>query len=172
MTAALTGHPAPSGRRKDGLRLPFIETFTSIMISLVTGLLSGWISGATVTRHYRKLDERHELQFLHIKYLESSTIHLARILGEIELLEQKENEPPDYENLLREIGVIQIPDGKLDEKHGSASIIQEKDRLLSEIEKKVKDGSIDLRQTALRLIRLSVKLMAATEEYRREIGLC
>lgn len=122
-----------------------------------------------VTRHYRKIDEKHELQFLHIKYLESSTVHLSRVLSEIDLLERKD-EPPDYENLLREIGIIQIPDGKLDEEHASASIIQEKDLLLSEIEKQIKEESINLPQAALQLIKLSVKLMAATDEYRREIG--
>lgn len=150
--------------------MPFIESIISIVISMLTGLLSGLISGAMVTRHYRKLDEKHELQFLHIKYLESSTVHLSRILGEIDLLEQKD-EPPDYENLLREIGIIQIPDGKLDEAHPSSSIIQEKDQLLSEMEKKIKEDGIDLRQAALQLIRLSVRLMAATEDYRHEIGL-
>lgn len=122
-----------------------------------------------VTRHYRKIDEKHELQFLHIKYLESSTVHLSRVLSEIDLLERKD-EPPDYENLLREIGIIQIPDGKLDEEHASASIIQEKDLLLSEIEKQIKKERINLPQAALQLIKLSVKLMAATDEYRREIG--
>ena len=100
-----------------------MESLVSIIISMFTGLLSGVISGAMVTRHYRKIDEKHELQFLHIQYLESSTVHLSKILGEIDLLEQKDD-PPDYENLLREIGVIQIPEGKLDEAHPSAYIIQ------------------------------------------------
>lgn len=149
--------------------MPFVETSISVIISMITGLLSGWISGAMVTRHYRKIDEKHELQFLHIKYLESSTVHLSRVLSEIDLLERKD-EPPDYENLLREIGIIQIPDGKLDEEHASASIIQEKDLLLSEIEKQIKEERINLPQAALQLIKLSVKLMAATDEYRREIG--
>lgn len=150
--------------------MPLMESIVSIIISMLTGLLSGVISGAMVTRHYRKIDEKHELQFLHIQYLESSTVHLSKILGEIDLLEQKDD-PPDYENLLREIGVIQIPEGKLDEAHPSASIIQEKDQLLSQMEKKIKEEGIDLRQAALQLIRLSVKLMIATEDYRHEIGL-
>lgn len=150
--------------------MPLIETLISIIISILTGLVSGWISGAAVTRHYRKIDERHELQFLHIKYLESSTVHLSRILNEIDLLDRKDG-PPDYENLLREIGIIQIPEGKLDERHESALIIQEKDQVLSAFEKELKDGSADLSRAALQIIKLSVKLMTATEAYRREIGL-
>lgn len=150
--------------------MPLTEIFASIIISMITGLLSGWISGTVVTRHYRKIDEKHELQFLHIRYLENSTVHLSKILNEIDLLAHKEG-PPDYENLLREIGIIQIPEGKLDEEHESASLIQEKNRLLSEIEKELKEDSIDLSRAALQLIKLSVKLMTATENYRHEIGL-
>lgn len=150
--------------------MPLIETLISVIISMLTGLVSGWISGAAVTRHYRKIDERHELQFLHIKYLESSTVHLSRILNEIDLLARKDG-PLDYENLLREIGIIQIPEGKLDERHESALIIQEKDQFLSGLEKELKEGSADLSQAALHLIKLSVKLMTATDTYRQEIGL-
>ncbi len=138
-----------------------------VAIGMITGMLSGWLSGAMVTHHYRKLDERQEQHNLHIKYLEDSALHISKVLNEVDLQIHHDG-PPDHENVLREIGIIQIPAGKLNREDDSSSIIQEKDRLLSEIEKGLKEDSIDLQYASLQLIRLSIRLMNAIEEYRQK----
>ena len=137
-----------------------------IIIGMITGMLSGWLSGAMVTHQYRRLDKKQEEHLHQIKYMEDSAVHLSRILNEIDLLIHKEK-PVDYENVLREIGIIQIPEGKLKETHPSARIIREKEALLMQIEKELKSGSSDLRNTALHLIRISIRLMDAIDAYRR-----
>lgn len=138
-----------------------------VAVGMITGLMSGWLSGMMVTHHYRKIDEKQERHLQHIKYLEDTAIHVSKVLNEIDLLIHHEG-PLDYENALREIGIIQIPEGQLNEQDNTVSIVREKDLLLSEIEKQLKDDTIDLRQASLRLIKLSVKLVMAIEKCRQE----
>lgn len=72
------------------------------------------------------------------------------------------------ENLLREIGIIQISRGKLDDSDPTAALILEKNDMLSEIEHELKENRLDLQQASLRLIKLSVRLMDATDAYRKQ----
>ncbi|MCQ4637553.1 hypothetical protein NE619_12520 [Anaerovorax odorimutans] len=143
------------------------EIFVSVAVGMITGMLSGWLSGFMVMNHYRKIDDETQRRQLHIKYLEATTMHVSKVLNEIDLLIHRDG-PLDYENALREIGVFQIPSGKLDEKDDSAAIIQEKTALMDKIEKGIKNETLDLRQAAMELIKLSAKLIVAMENYRRE----
>ena len=145
----------------------FREIVISVAVGMITGMLSGWLSGFMVMKHYRRIDDETQRRQLHIKYLEATTMHGTKVLHEIDLLIHRDG-PLDYENVLREIGLIQIPSGKLDEKHESAVIAQEKTQLMDQIEKRIKDDTLDLREAAMQLIKLSVKLMAAMDNYRRE----
>lgn len=138
-----------------------------VAVGMITGLMSGWLSGIMVTHHYRKIDEKQERHLRHIKYLEDTAIHVSKVLNEIDLLIHHEG-PLNYENALREIGVIRIPEGQLNEQDKTFSIVREKDLLLSDIEKQLKDDTIDLRQASLQLIKLSVKLVMAIEKCRQE----
>lgn len=149
--------------------MSFYEMLLSAAIGMGTGILSGWLSGVIVTRYYRRLDQRRELRALHIKYLEDSAAHLLRVLNEIDLLLHREG-PPDYENLLREIGIIQISRGKLDDSDPTAALILEKNEILSQMERALKESGLDLRKASLRLIEMSVRLMDATDAYRRRSG--
>ncbi len=138
-----------------------------VAVGMITGLMSGWLSGMMVTHHYRKIDEKQERHLQHVKYLEDTAIHVSKVLNEIDLLIHHEG-PLDYENALREIGIIQIPEGQLNEQDKTVSIVREKDLLLSDIEKQLKEDTIDLRQASLQLIKLSVKLVMAIEKCRQE----
>ena len=142
------------------------EMLLSAAIGMGTGILSGWLSGVIVTRDYRSLDQKQEQRVLHIKYLEDTAAHLLRVLNELDLLTHKDG-PADYENLLREIGIIQISRGKLDDSDPTAALILEKNDMLSEIEHDLKENRLDLQQASLRLIKLSVRLMDATDAYRK-----
>ena len=115
----------------------------------------------------RELDQKQEQRVLHIKYLEDTAAHLLRVLNELDLLTHKDG-PADYENLLREIGIIQISRGKLDDSDPTAALILEKNDMLSEIEHELKENRLDLQQASLRLIKLSVRLMDATDAYRKQ----
>ncbi len=132
------------------------EMLLSAAIGMGTGILSGWLSGVIVTRYYRSLDQKQEQRVLHIKYLEDTAAHLLRVLNELDLLTHKDG-PADYENLLREIGIIQISRGKLDDSDPTAALILEKNDMLSEIEHDLKENRLDLQQASLRLIKLSVR---------------
>ena len=143
------------------------EMLLSAAIGMGTGILSGWLSGVIVTRYYRSLDQKQEQRALHIKYLEDTATHLLRVLNELDLLAHKDG-PADYENLLREIGIIQISRGKLDDSDPTAALILEKNDMLSEIEHELKENRLDLQQASLRLIKLSVRLMDATDAYRKQ----
>ena len=143
------------------------EMLLSAAIGMGTGILSGWLSGVIVTRYYRSLVQKQEQRVLHIKYLEDTAAHLLRVLNELDLLTHKDG-PADYENLLREIGIIQISRGKLDDSDPTAALILEKNDMLSEIEHELKENRLDLQQASLRLIKLSVRLMDATDAYRKQ----
>ena len=143
------------------------EIVISVAVGMITGMMSGWLSGAMVMNHYRKLDEEQTRKELHIKYLEETAMHVSKVLNEVDLLIHRDG-PPDYDNILREIGIFQIPDGKLDEKDDSARIAEEKTILMNRIENQIKEDTLDARQAAIELIKLSAKLMVAMETYRRE----
>lgn len=150
--------------------MSLFELLLSAAMGIATGLLSGWMSGVIVTRYYRRLDRRRELQVLHLKYLEDTAAHLMRVLNEVDLLLQKE-EPLDYENLLREIGIIQLSRGKLDDSEPSADLIRQKNEILSAMENALKENRIDLRQASFQLIKLSIRLMGAADAFRKKNGI-
>ena len=73
-----------------------------IVIGLITGAASGWITGVLVTRYYRKKDDKRDAEKF-VQDLKRHIVSIYRILREIELTREVEGKVEQVENLRREL---------------------------------------------------------------------
>lgn len=73
-----------------------------VLIGLITGAVSGWITGVLVTRHYRKKDDKRDTGKF-VQDLKRNIVSIYRILREIELSSENERKIEQIENLKKEL---------------------------------------------------------------------
>lgn len=71
----------------------------SVLIGLITGCISGWITGILITKYYRSKDEKIERAQKEFKAFSELLTYLENIMTELELIDKAQEK--DYNELER-----------------------------------------------------------------------
>ncbi len=102
-----------------------------IVIGLITGAVSGWLTGVLVTRYYRKKDNERDKE-KYVQDLKRHIVSIYRILREIEISSEDERKIEQVENLRREL----LYSPRYEKRY---SLSEQEDKVLKEYNKNLKN---------------------------------